>query len=117
MKRLGDAKFGPRGKALRELTDKELADEVRRRRSEHAEDDSTEKQLEARSPKRIRQYLANLELSAGATLSEVERAYQRLRQRYDPAKHKDDPEKNRAARELTKSLQRAYQALREHLTR
>ena len=63
---------------------------------------------------RVKQYLANLELSPGATWPEVERAYNRLRERYHPDKHEGHPERHRTAQELTESLTNAYQALRRY---
>ena len=62
----------------------------------------------------MKQYLANLELSPGATWPEVERAYNRLRERYHPDKHEGHPERHRTAQELTESLTNAYQALRRY---
>lgn len=111
MSRLSDGKFGPAGKKLSELTDQELLEERRRRRG-------AESSEEARPPwKRVKQYLANLELNPGATWPEVERAYARLLERYRPEKHTTDPERHRAAQELTDSLTRAYQSLRRHFDR
>lgn len=108
MSRLSDGPFGPSGKKLAELTDQELLEERRRR---HGDDEP-----EQRRPgwARVKQYLANLELSPGATLSDVERAYERLLERYRPERHAEDPERHRAAQELTDSLTRAYRALRRH---
>jgi hypothetical protein len=111
MNRLGDGKFGPSGKKLSELTDEELSDERKKRRR----DPETE---EARPGwKRIRQYLANLELGPGATWMDVDHAYARMLERYRPEKHAEDPERHRAAQELTDSLTKAYQALRRHFDR
>jgi curved DNA-binding protein CbpA len=65
----------------------------------------------------VKQYLANLELSPGATWTDVERAYARMLERYRPEKHAADPERHRAAQELTDSLTRAYQALQRYFGR
>jgi DnaJ-domain-containing protein 1 len=108
MMRLSDGEFGPSGKKLAELSDKELLGERARRRGARPPDESPP------TWKRVRQYLANLELNPGATWPEVERAYERLRKRYSPDKHQGHPERHRAARELSDSLARAYQALRQH---
>ena len=109
MTRLSDGPFGSAKKKLAELSDAELAAErKRRRRSEDPE--------ERPSFQRVRQYLANLELDAGATWPEIERAYARLRERYSPDKHRDHPERHETAVELTESLTRAYQALRRYFS-
>ncbi|KPK16543.1 MAG: hypothetical protein AMJ62_04870 [Myxococcales bacterium SG8_38] len=111
MSRLSDGPFGPRGKKLSELTDRELLEERRRRQGEP--------QSQEKRPgwPRVKQYLANLELSPGATWPDVERAYERLLERYHPDRHAADPERYRAAQELTESLSSAYQALRRHFDR
>jgi len=108
MTRLSEQRFGPSGRKLTELSDKELLDERARRRGARPPDESPP------TWKRVRQYLANLELNPGATWPEVERAYERLRKRYSPERHQGHPERHRAARELNDSLTRAYQALRQH---
>lgn len=108
MTRLSDQRFGPSGKTLAELSDEELLQERARRRGEHHPGESKP------SWKRVKQYLANLELSPGATWPEIERAYARLRERYSPEKHEGHPERHEAARELNNSLTNAYQALRQY---
>lgn len=108
MTRLSEGRFGPSGKKLAELSDEELRAERARRRGEQAPAESTP------SWKRVKQYLANLELSPGATWPEIERAYERLRERYSPEKHEGHPERHEAALELSGSLTRAYQALRRY---
>jgi DnaJ-domain-containing protein 1 len=108
MTRLSEGKFGPSGKKLADLSDEELLDERARRRHGGPSDES------APAWKRVRQYLANLELSPSATWPEVERAYERLRERYNPDKHEADPDRHRAATELNDSLANAYRALRQH---
>ncbi len=108
MTRLSDGPFGPEGKKLAELSDEELRAERARRRGEQAPD-------EARPTlQRVKQYLANLELSPGATWPEVERAYKRLADRYSPDKHAGHPERHETAVELSESLGRAYRALRAY---
>ncbi|HSN82133.1 MAG TPA: hypothetical protein VLS88_06115 [Polyangiales bacterium] len=108
MSRLSDGPFGPSGKKLAELTDAELLEERRRRQG------SEEPEQSRPGWARVKQYLANLELSPGATWTDVEHAYQRLLEQYRPERHTEDPERHRAARELTDSLTRAYRALRRH---
>ena len=111
MSRLSDGEFGPSGKKLAELTDRELLDERSRRRGDPASDQT---QL---GWKRVKQYLANFELSPSASWQDVERAYVRMLERYRPDKHAADPERHRAAQELTESLTSAYQALRRYFDR
>lgn len=108
MTRLSQGKFGPAAKALAELSDEELLEERARSRGERSTSESQP------SWKRVKQYLANLELDPGATWPEVERAYERLRERYDPEKHEADPARFRTAEELNASLASAYQALRRY---
>ena len=111
MSRLSDGPFGPEGKKLGELTDEELRQERARRRGEQSNDEAPP------TFQRVKQYLANLELSPGASWPEVERAYKRLRERYSPEKHEGHPERHETAVELSDSLTKAYQALREYFRR
>ena len=111
MTRLSAQKFGPSGKKLAELSDKELLDERNRRRGVRPPDESPP------TWKRVRQYLANLELDPGATWPEIERAYERLRKRYSPKKHEADPDRRRTAEELAESLTRAHLALQRYFDR
>jgi DnaJ-domain-containing protein 1 len=108
MPRLSDGPFGPDGKRLSDLTDEELREERARRRGQLPPDASRP------TLQRVRQYLANLELSSGASWPEVQRAYERLRERYDPRKHEGHPERHETAKELSESLARAYEALRRY---
>ena len=108
MSRLSDGKFGPQGKKLSELTDEELRAERARRRGQQPPDEPRP------TLQRVKQYLANLELSPGATWPEVERAYKRLRDRYSPDKHEGHPERYETAMELNESLAKAYRALRRY---
>jgi hypothetical protein len=111
MSRLSDGKFGPSGKKLSDLSDQELLDERARRRGNQASG-------QARPGwRRMRQYLANLELGAGATWPDIEHAYARLLERYRPEKHAGNAERYRAAQELTDSLTNAYQALQRYFDR
>lgn len=110
MTRLSEGSFGPGGKRLGDLTDAELKDELGRRRRKR-QPASTESRP---TLKRVKQYLANLELGPNATWPEVERAYKRLRDRYDPEKHESHPERHETAVELSESLKRAYEALRNY---
>ena len=107
MMRLSDGPFGPDQKKLAQLTDEELAAELAERRKRSPEGDRPTLQ-------RVKQYLANLELDPGASWPEIERAYARLRDRYHPDKHRDQPDRHETAVELTESLTRAYQALKHY---
>ncbi len=62
------------------------------------------------------QYFANLELELGATEEQVRAAYQRLREKYDPAK-REDPSKREVAATLTRGLETAYRGLLEHFAK
>ena len=110
MSRLSDGKFGPQGKKLSELSDEELRQERTRRRGDQPDEPRPTLQ-------RVKQYLANLELSPGATWPEVERAYKRLRDRYSPDKHEGHPERHETALELNESLTKAYRALKKYFAR
>ena len=110
MTRLSDGPFGPVGKKLAELTDEELQAERQTRLGR-----VPESKLPTLS--RVKQYLANLELDPSATWPEIERAYQRLRERYHPDRHRTHPERHQTALELTESLNKAYEALRRHFER
>lgn len=121
MAHLGQRTLGSSGKRLAELTDAELAEEVRRRRATRSgrppERSPTPRPAPSArpDPKRVRQWYANLEVPEGADLETVERAYDRLVRRYDPDRHRHEPDRHRAAVELVRSLTRAYRGLSEHL--
>jgi DnaJ-domain-containing protein 1 len=110
MTRLSDGAFGPAGKKLAELSDDELAVERERRLGRPI-------RKERPGLSRVRQYLANLELDPSATWPEIQRAYEKLRDRYHPDKHQAHPERHETAVELTKSLDHAYETLRRHFER
>ena len=110
MSRLSDGPFGAAGKKLGELSDDELAEE-RARRLGPATDP------ERPTLERVKQYLANLELGPGATWTDIQRAYERLRDRYHPDKHESHPERHETAVELTDALNKAYDSLRKHFGR
>lgn len=65
----------------------------------------------------LARYYAALELRPGATLAEVEKSYRQLLAKYDPAKHAGNPDKHRAATQLVAELTRAYQVLGERVRR
>jgi DnaJ-domain-containing protein 1 len=110
------------GKPLSELTDRELEEELQRRRRARgggtgvAEPTGETPRLAAAVKRaQVRQWYANLELKAGATVDDVRAAYQRLMARYHPDKHASDPEKHRAATRLAHGLTEAYHGLLEQL--
>jgi DnaJ-class molecular chaperone len=94
-------------KPLAELTDAELAAELTERRR-------------LRGAPLItgftKQY-ASLELADGATLAEVESAYERLRAKYEPFVNGGDAHRSQAAKQLLDGLRGAYDALRAALSR
>jgi len=59
---------------------------------------------------RIRWY-RTLELEPGADLQAVRKAYRRLLQQYHPDKFAKDPEKSKAATEVTRNITAAYEGL------
>lgn len=110
MTRLSDGPFGPSAKKLAELSDAELAAERERRLGPETRGNRP-------ALARVKQYLANLELDASATWPEIQRAYDKLRERYHPEKHEDHPERHETAVELTDSLNKAYEALKRYFER
>lgn len=115
-------------KPLAEMTDAELeAERERRRRARAARGGSAPKAptpggrvaraLEALAKERdVAQAYANLELKPGATLADVEKKYAELVERYSPEKHRQHPERFRAATELVAQLDRARTVLVGRLT-
>ncbi|MFK7999471.1 MAG: DnaJ domain-containing protein [Polyangiales bacterium] len=93
------------GRKLTELSDKELQAEAVRRRKLRSGGQSV--------PPEMKRYFASLELAETATREEVEDAYVRLVEKYDPEKRRGDPKKFEAAKELSRSLSRAYRRLSE----
>ncbi len=125
---LADRRFGRAQKPLADLSDAELEEELLRRRRERAArrapapggagaEPARGVTARPRSPEeqQLHQCYANLELSPGASLDAVKRAYRELMGRYHPDKHLGDPERHKAATELAQSLTRAYTALVAHL--
>jgi DnaJ-domain-containing protein 1 len=112
--------FGRSQKPLSELSDKELEEEILRRRRDRAQRSGREPsdlRRDSDSPRRkqIRQFYLNLELEPGASLDEVKRASRDLMARYHPDRHASDPDRHKAATELARSLTEAYRALSEYL--
>lgn len=109
-------------KALSELSDAELQEELqrRRRRRGYSPPRAEERDPGEQNPPpprwKVRQWYRNLELRPGASRAEVEEAYQRMSAKYDPDRY-DDDEKRRAAIKLMAGLGEAYYGLLDHLER
>lgn len=129
-RRLGDAtrasssdprkrSSGRDDRPLSELSDRELEEELQRRRRERAMGRAHGGQRRGKpaSPQeeRLAQCYANLELSPGASLDEVRRSYRELMRKYHPDKYLGDPEKHRTAMQLARSLTEAYRRIVAHL--
>lgn len=97
------------GRKLTELSDDELRREAARRRKLRSGGQSVSAEM--------KRYFASLELSDTATREEVEAAYVRLIEKYDPEKRRGDPKKFEAAQELSRSLSRAYRRLTDWFDR
>jgi DnaJ-domain-containing protein 1 len=62
-----------------------------------------------------KRWYRTLELQPGADLREVRRAYRRLLLQYHPDRHANDPDKLKAATEVTRRLTEAYNGLTRYL--
>lgn len=62
-----------------------------------------------------KRWYRTLELEPGADLKSVRRAYRRLLLQYHPDRHANDPEKYKAATEVTRKLTEAYNGLTHYL--
>lgn len=114
---------------LRGLTDEALRGELERRRrargrSAHgrpAADDELTALSQARRDRMRDRSLAKcyglLELSPGASRSEVQRAYRAMLRQYHPDRYLSDPEQHASAVALATSLTDAYLALLAHFDR
>jgi len=60
-------------------------------------------------------YYANLELSYGAGLPEIESAWKRLLKKYHPDLHSNDPQKQKTAHHLVQGLNKAHAELVKYL--
>jgi hypothetical protein len=90
-------------KPLAELTDAELSAELAARRARRGGVIPTAK------------HYASLELQEGASLDDIEKAYRRLRAKYEPFVTAADKERSQAAQSLLDALRTAYDALRAAL--
>lgn len=62
-------------------------------------------------PEAVRHALADLELSEGASMEEIRRAYRSQLVMYHPDRHAGDTERHRTASEVTRRLTLAYRLL------
>lgn len=62
-----------------------------------------------------KRWYRTLELEPGADLKQVRRAYRKLLLQYHPDRHANDPDKYRAATEVTRKLTEAYNGLTRYL--
>ena len=89
------------------------SDKARKARDSASSSRSESKEEKARLE--LLQYYANLELSEGADWPQVKSAYRRLMRKYHPDRHRDNPQEQQVATELTQKLRVAYEALRKEL--
>lgn len=114
-------------KPVSELTDRELEEELQRRRrlralgrgSASSGPSEAGRSWIAAASERVdlARHYAALELEPGASLSRVESAYRSLVAKFHPDKHKADPEKHHAALKVVAELERSFRALAAHLQR
>lgn len=62
-----------------------------------------------------KRWYRTLELEPGADLKQVRRAYRKLLLQYHPDRHANDPDKQKAATEVTRRLTEAYNGLTRYL--
>lgn len=111
-------------KPLKDLSDRELEEELRRRRRARGapppdETPAATRRAPSRGGRRhpgwkVRQWYRNLELKPGASRDEVELAYVRLSEKYHPDRH-PDPDKRRLATQLAAGLREAYRGILESM--
>jgi DnaJ-class molecular chaperone len=113
------------------LSDKELEEEIERRRQAREEVERAtsrtrrpEPRTSAPPPRRtaagdeaIRKAYAALEVPAGSDLETVKRSYRRLMRKYHPDLNAGSTERQRAATDLSQRLTEAYKTLEKHLRR
>jgi DnaJ-domain-containing protein 1 len=117
------------------MSDKELDEEIERRRQAREEvEQATNRNYRPEAgpssrtssapPRRtaagdeaIRRAYAALEVPAGSDLEIVKRAYRRLMRKYHPDLNAGSSEKQRAATDLSQRLTEAYKTLERHLRR
>jgi hypothetical protein len=96
------------------MSDEELLAEVVRRRRRRGLEVPRDFQPHRLSSRELARHLASLEVGADATLEDIERAYEALRERYAPFVEHDNADRRAAAQKLLASLTAAHQALRKH---
>ena len=113
------------------MSDKELDEEIERRRQAREEVEQAtnrnyrpEPRTSSAPPRRtaagdeaIRRAYAALEVPAGSELEIVKRSYRRLMRKYHPDLNAGSSEKQRAATDLSQRLTEAYKTLERHLRR
>jgi DnaJ-domain-containing protein 1 len=62
-----------------------------------------------------RRWYNDLEVAQGADLADVRKAYRKLLLQYHPDRFANDPEKQKAATEVTRKLNEAYNGLQRYL--
>ncbi|MEX2445443.1 MAG: DnaJ domain-containing protein [Alkalispirochaeta sp.] len=97
--------------AWRELEDFLREEPLESPRSPHAGSSDSSGNSRDRLPAPIRQALLDLELSPGATLEEIKRAYRKQLIQYHPDRHSGDEVRYTTAAEVTRRLTLAYQRL------
>ncbi|MBZ0232233.1 MAG: J domain-containing protein, partial [Deltaproteobacteria bacterium] len=63
----------------------------------------------------VNEWYRTLNLSPGADLAEVKSAYRQLMRKYHPDMHAGNPQKQKAANELSMRVTTAYNGLQAHL--
>ncbi len=71
----------------------------------------------ATTPDPLAAHYATLGLPAGSGMERVEHAYRRLKERWNPEHHADDPARQAQARQQEARVEEAYQALKQALVR
>lgn len=97
--------------AWRELEDFLREEPLESPRPPHAGSSDSSGNSRDRLPAPIRQALLDLELSPGATLEEIKRAYRKQLIQYHPDRHSGDEVRYTTAAEVTRRLTLAYQRL------
>ena len=119
------------GSEFPSMSDKELDEEIERRRQAREEvEQATNRNYrpepsKASAPPRrtaagdeaIRRAYAAIEVPAGSDLETVKRSYRRLMRKYHPDLNAGSTEKQRAATDLSQRLTEAYKTLERHLRR
>ena len=123
------------GSEFPSMSDKELDEEIERRRQAREEveqatnrnyrpEPGPSSRTSSASPRRtaagdeaIRRAYAALEVPAGSELEIVKRSYRRLMRKYHPDLNAGSSEKQRAATDLSQRLTEAYKTLERHLRR